>query len=507
MDTGKIRMSTRLIWTLCTGMATICVMAWPAQAQFKYWIASDSTTAPAKLSQTGLYVNIAAAKKVVSPNIYHYEVNSPLWSDGAHKSRWVVARPGKPIAWDTTDYWNYPDSQVFVKEFDIDTIVGDTTSRVKWETRILFNRKELWAIDPKTNANIYIDHWYGYSYKWNKAQTDADLVSPKIGMDDSIPVWPAGKVGASKLKKWHFPSSSDCSKCHHSSMGDTIHDRSVLGFFTAQLNRPSSDTVATVNQLDYLFKHNVLTGTKPANWTTAPKWAAVEDQSASIDLRARSFIASNCSGCHGRRGLATGATTAQVNYDYYNMKVAMDLRHKNVAFDYYLNESLPKYYNKLNDGNNPNHLDSLEIEAAVIVPGYPTKSVLLLRVKSRRTEPHNYDPVPAQMPPLGSYEVYDSAVIVLTQWITDMDRIPAPNEIFVGARHSNLKSPSIAGRLLQIPADMVGIAGLKVSMTGISGRNVELQRVSKTTYAIPANLPVGLYLIRVGSQGFTRYLF
>ncbi len=491
----------------------LLVLAMPTLvcADFKYWdAANDSILPPAKLSLTGLYVDITAPKKVVAANTYHFEVNSPLWSDAAHKSRWVISRPGKPIAWDTTDYWKYPDSQVFVKEFDIDTVIGDTTSRVRWETRILMNRKELWATDPTTGANIYIDHWYGFSYKWNKAQTDADLVNQRIGMNDSIPVWPAGKVGASKLKKWHFPSSSECSKCHRSSMGDTIHDRSVLGFMTAQLNRPSSDTVATMNQLDYLFKHNVLTGTKPANWNdtaTVPRWAGLGDQSASIDKRARSFIASNCSGCHSRRGLATGATTAQVNYDYYNMKVAMDLRHKNVAFDYYLNDSLPLYYNKLNDNNNPNHLDSLKIEAAVIVPGYPTKSVLLLRAKSRRTEPHNYDPVLAQMPPLGSYEVYDSAVIVLTQWITDMDRIPAPNEIFVGARHGNLKSPSIAGRLLQIPADMVGVAGLKVSMTGISGRNVELKQVSKTTYAIPANLSIGLYLIRVGSQSFTRYLF
>src|SRR4051812_36195823 len=52
-------------------------------------------TLPQLLSQTGLYTNIASPSRQVTAGIHPFTVNAPLWSDGAHKTRWVQVPEGK----------------------------------------------------------------------------------------------------------------------------------------------------------------------------------------------------------------------------------------------------------------------------------------------------------------------------------------------------------------------------------------------------------------------------
>ncbi|MEO6094341.1 MAG: hypothetical protein ABIW76_01220 [Fibrobacteria bacterium] len=453
------------------------------------------------------------------PTAYHFEVNSALWSDGAHKMRWVLNKPGQSIKYsEKDDYWGYPDSSVFVKQFAIDTILGDSTSRVLWETRILMNRKDTADYDtvsqPGKKIPLLMDHWYGYSYKWNADQKDAQLIA-KGGQDDSIRVWPKNKVGASMVKKWHVPSRGECDKCHQVGYADTLHGRSVLGFFTAQLNRPHPDS-ANINQLEYFFKKGVLSGVK-SDWnaTSTPRWYAIDDSTnpkATLDIRARAYIAANCSGCHGTRGMATGATFGvSLNYDFHTMEAKMDFRHRTTGWPYGLDEDSiqPKYYPKTDLGNNPNAYDSLLIDPALVVPGYPQKSVILFRQTQRNTEPGVYDPDSKQMPPLATFEVNTTAVNVIRKWILEMPKAPAPrwDGIRLHAVRTNLKGPAIQGRNIVLPFELSGPGLVKVFLTGITGRTLELTQVSRTAYRLPDNLTPGVYIIKVGKQNFTRYLF
>lgn len=487
---------------------------------FKYWDVLDTSKVPQTLSATGLYTSIANPKKTMLANAYHFEVNSALWSDGAHKMRWVMNKPGKSIVYEEkNDYWGYGDSACFIKQFAVDTILGDTTSRVLFETRFLMNRKDTASIDSLTTPGkkIYklMDRWYGYSYKWDADQKDAHLV-PATGADDSIRIWPKNKVGASKMKKWRFPSRAQCEQCHRVDYADTLHGRSVLGFFTAQLNRPHPDT-ANINQLEYFFKKGVLTGTKTTNWdaTTVPRWYAIDDSTnpkATLDIRARSYIAANCSGCHGKRGKATGATFGvDLDYDFYTMESKMEFRHHSTSWPFGLDDDsiTPKFYPKTDLGNNPKAYDSLVIDPALVVPGYPQKSVILFRQTVRKTAPGDYDPERNQMPPLASFEVNMVATSVIRQWILTMPKIPAPRAtgIHFGTVRTLLKGPAIQGNTIVIPMEMAGPGLVKVSLTGINGRSFDLTQVSRTAYALPANLTPGVYVIKVGKQNFTRYLF
>ncbi|MDB5102972.1 MAG: hypothetical protein JWP91_661 [Fibrobacteres bacterium] len=478
---------------------------------FKYWNVLDTGAVPKLLSQTGMYTDIISAKKKVLTNVYHFEVNSALWSDGAHKMRWVMNKPGTSIKYEEkNDYWGFPDSSIFIKQFAIDTIPGDTNSRMLWETRFLVNRKEI--VDSVTGKKM--DRWYGYTYKWNKDQKDAKLV-PEFGFDDSIKIYPPGKPTV--MKKWRFPGRRQCETCHRVDYADTLHGRSVLGFFTAQLNRPHPD-VANINQLEYFFQQNVLSGTK-SNWTasTTPRWYGIDDslvngQKIGLDVRARSYIAANCSGCHGKRGMETGATFGvDLNYDFYTMESKMEFRHKSTSWSFGLDDSsiTPKFYPKTDKGNNPNGYDSLEIIPALVVPGYPQKSVILFRQRARSTAPGDYDPNRNQMPPLATFEVNVPATNLIERWIKEWTPIPAPysSGIHAYSVRTRLKTPMVQGRQVILPMEMAGPGMVKVTLTGISGRSQDLTQISRTNYALPSSLTPGVYVIRVGRQSFTRYLF
>lgn len=466
-------------------------------AAFNYWDTADTAKAPRTLSATGIYADIGAGRLVADAK--PFEVNSPLWSDGAHKMRWVLLKPGRSIAFsERDDYWGYPDSAVFIKQFSIDTVPGDTASRKRWETRLLINKREV--LDEATGAMM--DHWYGFSYKWNVAGTDADLVGSGYE-NDSIRVFPQGRGKPAVMKKWTFPVQS-CDQCHLSRQNDVLHSRSVLGFFTAQLNR-SSAADPSQNQLDALFAQGVLQGSKPAAWTASPRWRAIDDSGATVNARARSYLAANCSGCHGTRGNANfAADYCHINFDYHDMNDSLfEFRHRN-AGSYGTEDSPPLFYPKWDLGNNPLGLDSLYIEPELVVPGYPLKSAIVARQTARNTAPGDYQRIRAQMPPYGTFEVNDRAMAVLAQWIRALPATAAPGAVALANHRFRPRGvPFLHGRTLVLPE---GSGKGNVSMLGLDGRALALKRQGRDMYGVPADAPRGLYFIRIGNRSFRQYL-
>ena len=486
-----------------------------ASAQFRYFQLVDSAGqptyafAPKTLSATGLYGRFTNLKnKPLIAAAIRFDVNSALWSDGSHKLRWILLKPGTSIPYnDTTDYYDYPDSAVFIKQFAIDTTDGDTTSRVLWETRLLVNKKEL--ADSATGKMA--DKWYGYSYKWKRDGTDAVLVDIE-GENDTINTHPEG-VGASKpmwRKKWRYPGQRDCWRCHvyQYDFEKDLHGRSVLGFFTAQLNRPywrcGNGGQPAGNQLDTLFARTVFkvgSTPKPANWNNSPRWWSPADQPSndprdSVGNRARAYIAANCSGCHSPRGIWFGAPGhVTFDYNFQNPKTTtFDFRDKFVTRA----SIIPRYW--------PDQA-AFEDSIKLVKAGHPEWSLLLARQLVRNTLPADslgsFDFYSGdQMPPLASFEINKDAETVLTKWIKDMPKL-------VGVRpgtRAELLSPTIQGQRLILPPGLAA-AGAKVVMFGLQGRAFTLHKTGAYEFAIPAGLPSGIYIIKVGSRSFTRYLF
>ena len=151
---------------------------------------------PEKLSETGLFQSVAG--HVTEPALIPYSVNAPLWSDNAHKERFIALPELTRIDFTETGAWKFPERTVLVKTFSLDMQEGRPETRRRIETRLLLYQQS---------------EWTGYSYLWNEEQTDATLV-PAAGMDATYAIRPADAAGDARQQTWHYPSRAECMVCH-----------------------------------------------------------------------------------------------------------------------------------------------------------------------------------------------------------------------------------------------------------------------------------------------------
>jgi hypothetical protein len=85
-------------------------------------------TGPEKLSETGLYSDIAT--KTLAPDVMSYSVRFPLWSDGADKQRFLYLPAGSQIDTSWMDVWTFPIGTKAFKQFSLAGLI---------ETRMLEN--------------------------------------------------------------------------------------------------------------------------------------------------------------------------------------------------------------------------------------------------------------------------------------------------------------------------------------------------------------------------------
>lgn len=234
-----------------------------------FWITPSgppqTSTFPQLLSQTGC---VDATKPwIAASGLIPYTVNSPLWSDGADKERWIALPNGTKIRIGTNGDWDLPVGSVAVKTFR----VGGKLV----ETRLLMHHDD--------------GEWAGYSYEWNDAQTDATLLA-------------SGKVKTVGNQQWTFPSRNDCLACHSDVSGRT------LGLETGQLNKsftyPQTGRLANqLSTLDYIGMFEIPLNLTPDQLPRLPTPTVAGDP---LDLRARSYLHANCAMCHQPGGAGRG---------------------------------------------------------------------------------------------------------------------------------------------------------------------------------------------------------
>jgi uncharacterized repeat protein (TIGR03806 family) len=236
---------------------------------------------PQTLSATGLFRDVPSLRP--TPGLIEYAVNSPLWSDGAEKRRWI-ALPGKAdIEFDPIAAWDFPVSSVIVKHFEIEFSPGQMQ---RLETRVLLKHSM---------------GWQGYTYRWNAQQTDADLLSASATEVLTI----SDGMGGQRQQTWYYPSSNDCLSCHTAAAGR------VLGLRTRQMNRDFPYPLRVDNQLR-AWNH---IGLFTSNIGSASQYEAMPDpmdESIPLADRARAYLAANCANCH----LPAGPTPVDMDLRY-----------------------------------------------------------------------------------------------------------------------------------------------------------------------------------------------
>jgi uncharacterized repeat protein (TIGR03806 family) len=308
---------------------------------------------PPTLADTGIFSDLTAL--TVNPGIYGYDVNVPLWSDGALKQRWFSIPAGKKIHFEPEVNWSFPTGSVWIKHFDLLTNVSDPTSKRRVETRVLV----------KTDGGLY-----GVTYKWEPRTPNALLV-PDSGDTRTFVI---AENGTTRTQVWRFPSRSECLSCHTTAGG------TILGFNTPQLNRDYGYGSVTTNQLGALGSAGFLDST-PEHPQTLRALAPLDDATSSRAYRVRSYLSANCGQCH---------QPAANIYADWDSRITTPLPQASIIWGQLRNSTGP--------------------DDKVVTPGSTNTSAIVKRMCSFGKE---------RMPPLATSVIDQNAVKLIGDWIED----------------------------------------------------------------------------------------
>jgi uncharacterized repeat protein (TIGR03806 family) len=323
---------------------------------------------PALISQIGAFTNLTTLAP--APGLIPYNVNSPLWSDGAGKGRWMAVpnNAGQKINFYTNGFWSFPTGTVLIKDFELPINQTNPADLKRLETRFLIHG---------TNGS-----WFGLTYKWRADNSDADLLPGSLYETNYI----TNADGGLQTQVWYYPSRSDCQICHNQNAGQ------VLGVRTCELNGSFTypSTGVTDNQLRTLNHIGLFTpALVETNIPNYPQSTSITNTGADLTLRVRSYLDSNCAQCH-RPG---GVTQA-----FFDARFDTPLTNQNIV-------------------GGPVG-DNMGISGAqVVAPSSIAQSIMYLRLSATNTY---------QMPPLARSVVDTQAVATLAQWINTLPGPPPP---------------------------------------------------------------------------------
>lgn len=281
---GKItRASTRilnlvhllLIGSLVAGCTT------PQSPQTDTAIATDVSLFPLKkLSDYG-YFEGRLADLIPRERVLLYEPAATLFTDYAFKKRFVWLPEGEAalVPTNSQDPLDFPDGAVLIKHFYYPTDFRQPEGEKRLlETRLLVKKA---------------GKWEAYPYHWNEEQTDAVY---KVTGGATQVRW-VDEAGENREVMYAFPNKNQCKSCHN--------QNKVMKPIGPKVKQLNHDLVfeqgkKAINQLDKWTQMGYLQGT----WQRDIRLVHMDDPSASLDARARSYLDVNCAHCHSASGPA-----------------------------------------------------------------------------------------------------------------------------------------------------------------------------------------------------------
>jgi hypothetical protein len=296
-----------------------------------------------------------------------------------------------------------------------------------------------------------------------------------------------------------------CQSCHLNS--PTGRQRGILGFITPQLRLLSNgkDQIQDLMDKGYLVKRENASY-DPA---TAHRWYALDDSTspgATLEKRARSYLASNCSHCHNPEG----GISCKPIYTYTIPNAEMN------------------YMNKASVGKWGVVVPAPD-SAKWIYPGKPEYSTILRRISAADSDGYRDAGVwdfpgnrrvlskagvagwdgngRVQMPPEATYEVNPLANRIIHAWIKNLPSgtsgIGTKGE--GGARSSGWGKIRISHGLLYLPEEMQEVK--RIMLTDLVGNKMALTAARGGVFRLPAGLKSGIYSVHAGRTGFTLAYF
>lgn len=235
-----------------------------------------------KLSDYHLFIGPLKDQKPAY-KVIPYEPASSLFSDYAHKKRFVWMPKGTRATYDGDDnVLEFPVGTVFVKTFYYDNVQPSNTTKII-ETRLLVRKNDEWKL---------------YDYIWNAAQTEAFLDTDQNGV--FVPVtWTEN--GVSRSIDYKIPSQTECVTCHKINIKQTGEKNIPIGPKPQNLNTVYNYGRFSRNQLEHWKRIGYIDNSLPAlaAINTTVDW---RDVTKPLELRAKSYLDINCAHCHREGG-------------------------------------------------------------------------------------------------------------------------------------------------------------------------------------------------------------
>ncbi|HAV80033.1 MAG TPA: hypothetical protein DCX55_04855, partial [Erythrobacter sp.] len=207
---------------------------------------------PRLLSDYGFFDDAGAQLPVAG--VHPYRLNTPLYSDGAEKLRFVYRAAGTQFGAQGEGLLDLPVGTALIKTFAF----GEGSERRLIETRVLLHRA---------------DGWLALPYLWNDEQTDAQLAVVGARIDLTTP--------AGQAISYRVPNKNQCKECHGLS-GEVV----PIGPKARNLSHAWLSRMVADGHLD----------TMPQDADQLPLWEARE--SAPLTAAARAYLDVNCAHCH-----------------------------------------------------------------------------------------------------------------------------------------------------------------------------------------------------------------
>ncbi|QBZ99032.1 hypothetical protein [Flavobacterium sangjuense] len=315
--------------------------------------------------------------QIPSLNVIPYEPASSLFSDYAHKKRFVWMPQGTKATFVSDNkVLELPVGAALIKTFYYDNVQPDNTTRII-ETRVMIRKATGW---------IFAD------YVWNADQTEAyfDLAGSYTDIS-----W-KDENNIIRNTNYRIPTQVQCMICHKNKevIGTTVIDTYIpIGIKPQNLNFNYTYNTETKNQLTKWIESGFLENnfTFPNSANTVINY---NDSSKPLESRVRSYFDSNCSHCHA---IDRHCDYRPMRFPYSETGGANGLTNMGVCVDtedYSFAPALTK----------------------IVAPGNINRSMLYYRIN---TTDESF-----RMPLHGRTIIHEEAVSFIEQWINSLSPCP-----------------------------------------------------------------------------------
>ncbi|MDT9011983.1 SO2930 family diheme c-type cytochrome [Novosphingobium sp. APW14] len=212
---------------------------------------------PASLADYRFFADAAAQRP--APGVTPYRLQTPLWSDGAEKLRFIYLPAGTTAKAQGDGLLDLPVGAALIKTFKLDGRLI--------ETRVLLHRADGWVALP---------------YQWNREQTEARLALAGARLELTTP--------QGQAISYAIPNKNQCKECHQ--------QKDAVTPIGPKARNLSAAWLASFHKAGRLYAVPKVTARVPL-WENRVKLAAAPV--------ARGWLDSNCAHCHNPVGSASNS--------------------------------------------------------------------------------------------------------------------------------------------------------------------------------------------------------